>query len=270
MLTAEQRRSFAETGLLRLPQAAPEALVADMRERLWAGFDRAGIPHHGTPELSADEQRPAVKRLRHTGGLDRIYTEANPTASASVADAPTLLDDAVAERSRALLLLTLPSSAPPPWRVPHNVWHTDCPRLPGGGVPGIILLAFVDAVRPTGGGTVVLAGSHRLLATTERGLSSRQLKKSLKRHAFFRTLFSKAHAESADRDRELQEPHCVDGVHVEVVELTGEPGDAVLLDGRILHTLAPNCRMEPRLMVRGFYAGAQLRAAYSSRGMVPE
>lgn len=266
MLNEEQRQTFRATGLLRLPGAIPAAVVADMRERVWAGFDRAGLPRRGPPGIEGADLRRAVKRLRKTGGLERLYTERNPEAVASVADARELLDGAEAERSRPLLLLTLPSGGDEPWRVPHNIWHTDCPRLPGGGAPGIIVLAFVDTVRPTGGGTVVIQGSHRLLESTESGLSSRQLKKRLKHYPFFSMLFRKEPPECADRHRYLlDEPHCVAGVPVQAVELTGEPGDMVLVDGRILHTVAPNCLDAPRLMARGFFASERLASAWKVR-----
>jgi ectoine hydroxylase-related dioxygenase (phytanoyl-CoA dioxygenase family) len=40
----------------------------------------------------------------------------------------------------------------------------------------------------------------------------------------------------------------IDGVEVEVVEVTGRPGDAYLLDMRILHAGAPNASTRPRIM----------------------
>jgi ectoine hydroxylase-related dioxygenase (phytanoyl-CoA dioxygenase family) len=40
-----------------------------------------------------------------------------------------------------------------------------------------------------------------------------------------------------------------DGVPIEVVELTGAPGDLWLMDIRALHTAAPNASTAPRLMM---------------------
>jgi ectoine hydroxylase-related dioxygenase (phytanoyl-CoA dioxygenase family) len=42
----------------------------------------------------------------------------------------------------------------------------------------------------------------------------------------------------------------VHGTVVQVVELTGEPGDAVLCHPMILHAASPNCRPTPRMMRR--------------------
>jgi ectoine hydroxylase-related dioxygenase (phytanoyl-CoA dioxygenase family) len=41
----------------------------------------------------------------------------------------------------------------------------------------------------------------------------------------------------------------VEGVPLKVMELTGQPGDAWLMDLRILHAAAPNGSDRPRLMI---------------------
>jgi hypothetical protein len=44
----------------------------------------------------------------------------------------------------------------------------------------------------------------------------------------------------------------IDGVHVQVEELTGEPGDAVIMHPRLLHVVAPNSLHTPRIMLLQF------------------
>jgi hypothetical protein len=44
----------------------------------------------------------------------------------------------------------------------------------------------------------------------------------------------------------------IDGVHVRVEELTGEPGDAVIMHPRLLHVMAPNSLRAPRMMLLQF------------------
>jgi hypothetical protein len=41
---------------------------------------------------------------------------------------------------------------------------------------------------------------------------------------------------------------------IEVVELTGQPGDVWLMDMRVLHTVAPNVRSTPRVMLTQRFA----------------
>jgi ectoine hydroxylase-related dioxygenase (phytanoyl-CoA dioxygenase family) len=44
----------------------------------------------------------------------------------------------------------------------------------------------------------------------------------------------------------------IDGVDVRVEELTGEPGDAVIMHPRLLHTMAANSLDTPRMMLLQF------------------
>jgi Phytanoyl-CoA dioxygenase (PhyH) len=87
-------------------------------------------------------------------------------------------------------------------------WHADSPRLASGRPAGVQLFAFLETVEPRGGGTLVISGSHRLL--NQKG--------------------------------------AVGDVALEVVELTGAPGDAYFTDLRVLHTGAPNATDHPRTM----------------------
>ena len=52
-----------------------------------------------------------------------------------------------------------------------------------------------------------------------------------------------------DRARLLGQTGLVDGVTLEVMELTGAPGDAHFIDLRVLHASAPNATDYPRVMV---------------------
>ena len=48
----------------------------------------------------------------------------------------------------------------------------------------------------------------------------------------------------------MEEPVEVDGVPLQIVELTGEPGDAVLCHPAVLHAVSMNCSTVPRFMRR--------------------
>jgi ectoine hydroxylase-related dioxygenase (phytanoyl-CoA dioxygenase family) len=141
--------------------------------------------------------------------------------------------------------------------VPHNLWRLDLPRLPDCGIPGVQIFTFLDTVAPGGGGTLVVAGSHRLLNESKR-ISSKQLKKRLKREPYFRDLMSR---DVAGRDRFIRECSRVGDVELQVVEIHGEPGDVFLMDLRILHTLAPNAARVPRIMVTQRFLLESLRGA---------
>lgn len=119
--------------------------------------------------------------------------------------------------------------------------------------PGVNVFVFADTVRPRGAGTVVLAGSHQLVARYSARhsgtLHARELKHTLVAdHPWFRDLY-----DADDRTnriaRFMVEGTEIDGVGLRVVELTGAPGDGILMDARTLHTVAPNCVDTPRMML---------------------
>ena len=261
----DQRQTFAALGVLRMPGLIPVELVDALRERIFARLDQAGLPRSGAwPSASDDAARRVVKSLRKLSGLQGLYTDA------LCATAEALLGGPAADRSGQLLLFTPPHADPvsheprdaagsAAWRVPRTVWHTDCPRLPGASSPGIIALTYLDAVRPSGGGTVVVAGSHRLLPASAKKISSKQLKRALRRHAYFRALWSR---DDGERKRLLDRCQRVASIPLRLQELSGEPGDAVLVDGRVLHSLAPNCLPQPRIMARGFFASDAMARSY--------
>jgi ectoine hydroxylase-related dioxygenase (phytanoyl-CoA dioxygenase family) len=151
--------------------------------------------------------------------------------------------DVRAMTKRPQVLFTPPNATS--WTVPHKIWHLDMPRLGGSSLPGVQMFSFLDTVAPGSGGTLVVAGSHRLL--NDRGrISSKKAKGLLKREPYFRDLLKPREGE---RQHFLEEPGHVGDVVLQVVELCGEPGDVFLMDMRVLHTLAPNASRAPRLMV---------------------
>lgn len=68
----------------------------------------------------------------------------------------------------------------------------------------------------------------------------------------------------SDRRRYLDEPAQDGDIELQVIELTGAPGDVWLMDLRVLHSLSPNATDQPRLMAaqRHFLPEA-LEAAYT-------
>ena len=109
------------------------------------------------------------------------------------------------------------------------------------------VFTFLDTVKPRGGGTLVVAGSHRLL-NQGRFIRSKELRRLLCREVFFRELYSEDPVSVDDRLRLLDQTGTVGDVALELVELTGAPGDAYFTDLRVLHTGTPNTAAHPRIM----------------------
>ena len=126
------------------------------------------------------------------------------------------------------------------------MWHLDFLRLPNNQLPGVQMFTFLDSVKPQGGGTLVVSGSHQLL-NNQRVTSSKEVKKTLEREEkYFTRLFS---SQVENREKLLLENGQAGEVNLRIIELTGEPGDLYLADLRLLHTVAPNASNRPRLML---------------------
>jgi hypothetical protein len=147
-------------------------------------------------------------------------------------------------------LVTFPQHAP--WRLPVSGWHLDSTDRPGD--PVLVVFACLAPVRPEGGGTLVVTGSHRLTGAGGRyaGLRSAQVRDRLAADsAWFRDLLTPG--DEPDRTARLLGSSCpVDCVELEIAELTGQAGDVVLMHPRLLHAVAPNALDTPRVMLLHF------------------
>ncbi len=244
MLTDQQRATFRDQGVLRLPGFLPPALGATALSSVLAHFQQLGLWSESWcadrfPRARWPNSGVKLSPLKRAPGFAQMIT-------------PELLEavgDLLGERTRTQvldcpqLLMSLPNA--PSWEVPSSLWHVDVPRLPTDDLPGVQLFTFLDRVAPQGGGTLVVAGSHRLVKLGRR-IRSKDVKRKLAQKPFFRELMS---SDASNRAAVLQASNQVEGVDVQVVELHGEPGDVYLTDLRVLHTVAPNALTAPRIML---------------------
>ena len=258
ILSTDQRKTFAEEGLLTLRGGLPEDVWKPLADRVQSALMNAGLGDPDVPDVELKHRRKRATRALKPH-LHAVYTDELDGCASQL-----MAGDAVG-RHTALLLMTLPGQSPmgpvAQWSIPRKVWHTDAPRVSGPGVPGVIALGFLGHVLTGGGGTLFVAGSHRLLDAPGRELRSKAFRRALRKKPYFNVLLGE---DSAERARYLAQAHRVDGVDLRVVELTGEPGDVVLADARLLHAPAPNAQSTPRVMVRGFYVGRPLAEHYSA------
>jgi len=248
-LTAEQLANFDQRGVLRLPGLLAADRVRRARDYVLGRLERAGLRRDGEWRLQ-DRPRPqwpdsGVKSSKVIGNR-HPDVEALIDEPALLAAVDALLEGQAFDREiykRPQVMVTLPNIDA--WTVPTG-WHVDGPRLASGRRPGVQLFTFLDTVEAGGGGTLVIAGSHRLL-NEGRIVATGDVPRRLRKEDFFRPLYADAD-DAADRARLVTHKGAVGDVALEVVELTGAPGDAYLIDLRMLHTVAPNAAARPRMM----------------------
>ena len=150
------------------------------------------------------------------------------------------------------ILFSLPG--PGPWVLPDG-WHMDCgfehPTWP---VQSVKLFAFMGNVGPQGGGTMLLPGTHQLVdryraaLPAPTGAGKENWDAFMRHHPWLARLLDGAGL--PDHGRPLVGVAGeIDGVPVQVVELTGSPGDVVITHQHVFHARSPNTSTAPRLML---------------------
>ncbi len=148
-------------------------------------------------------------------------------------------------------IVTFPE--PGDWDVPTQLWHWDSEvDMHRDALNGLLVVGFVGTVTTGGGGTLLLCGSHRLLAAVAGRLP--EGKPARRREWLYRSepwLAALAGFGPSPLDRRavfMTQGAEVEGVPLRVVELTGEPGDMVFCHPAIIHCVSPNRGAWPRMM----------------------
>jgi Phytanoyl-CoA dioxygenase (PhyH) len=262
-LTPEQRDAFERSGVLRLDGLLPAQRVCHAREAVLRPLERLGLWKAGAWRLDAIP-RP---QWPDTGlKTSQVIGNRHPELAALVeepalaAAVDVLLEGHPYERPgpnrRPQVLFTLPNAQT--WTVPSG-WHSDRPRLASGQSAGVQLFAFLDVVEARGGGTLAIAGSHHLL-NEGRSIRPSQFGRLLRLEPFFADLMvANAATDSLQRRADLlHRTGAVDNVQLQIVEMTGAPGDVWLMDLRVLHVGSPNAAERPRMMLTFRYERSDL------------
>lgn len=159
MLTSEQREEFDRSGIARLPGAVAPEVVTEMCESVWDTVERRAEVSRNDPHTWKAQRMIGLKDLPESLNFHRIATLA-------VCEA---LDSLFGTRKwkqperRLSMLVAFPESTET-WDVPSQGWHLDYPVVRG--LEGnYAVRIFVSLVKLShgGGGTLFIAGSHRLL-----------------------------------------------------------------------------------------------------------
>jgi DNA invertase Pin-like site-specific DNA recombinase len=143
----------------------------------------------------------------------------------------------------------------------HAAWGRRAHRLEPGPRAAPVVRCFAE-VRPRGGGTLVITGSHRVVARYAASLPPRQpyeghlLVRYLRRDDWFRALSRPGDADPGQAARFMDRDHDAGGIAVRVAELTGQPGDVVLTHPWVLHS--GSCNTGSR------WCGARVRVSTSA------
>jgi hypothetical protein len=247
-LTTEQLDELDRFGVLRLPRFYPAHRIREMAARLWADLAARYGAIEDDPKTWTIERAHKFQPLVRSGAFNGLDTP----------DLRTTMDDLVGAgawdppRVWGQPLVTYPSDAT--WDLRRLAWHTDYPATPvARPLAAARFFVCLAPVRPRGGATLVVRGSHLAMMDLSRkagaAIRSADARRILEtRSSWLRALFSKT--DGTDRvSRFMESDGDICGFPVRVVELTGEPGDLILMHPGMLHSGSPNVLDRPRLML---------------------
>ncbi len=275
MLTADQRNEFNQSGIVRLPGAIAKSEVEEMLGRIWNSLRERHQIHRDAPETWPEPGSRAVEQIggayrfmgtRHIPKSETFEQVGNAVVCGALDD---LLGRGKWRRPErwGSLLVTFPESRER-WDVPYSSWHLDFPASRAmSGMAGVRIFTCLAKLTAGGGGTVFVAGSHRLVQNLVRegeSIPSAEARKQLIRaHPWVKALC--ARDEKAERVRRFMSVGTkADGVELRVVEMTGDAGDVILAHPLILHAPVANCASAPRLLLSAtaFSAGVEPMKLY--------
>ena len=250
MLTDVQRSDFDERGFLRIGGAFSAAEAAAMQHLVWDALARVHGIQRSDPSSWRRTHPSRLQGISETPGFVPI---AGPALRGAI---DALLGPGAWQVPKrwGAILVTFPVRDRP-WTVPSAVWHVDFSfALPPRPLAGVKVFTFLSDVPHQGGGTLVVAGSHRVIERFVQGRPRAQLENTRRTrlalfasHPWLQDLGSATSADDRVR-RFMDAEERIAGVPVRVVELTGIAGDIVLTHPWLLHCRAPNCADAPRFM----------------------
>jgi hypothetical protein len=243
-LTADQQEEFARKGVLSLPGFFSTTDIAIMRDRLWADLEaryRLRRQHPGSWPTASPSQ---FQKLRRSGAFAalaslKLFALADALIGAGLWEGP---------KHWGAPLVTFPSLAPV---LPRPPWHLDIGgQEPLSPLPTLRIFTFLEPVGAHGGGTLYVAGSHHHALACERfqgaPVRSVQVRDWLKQHPWFARLL----ATPTESLRSLIGVEAQVGARVVALgEMTGQPGDLIIMHPALLHAPNHNACDRPRMML---------------------
>lgn len=231
MPTSLDAKTFSETGVLALRGFVPRALTSAAHEAVLTELERLRFKVNGKIVSSKIASLPVFQQTTHLGAVVKIGAAMDRLFTHELLSAMTMLAGSVLKPSHPQLLLSLPHKEE--WSLRNLNWHLDLAPPKPDRLPGIQAFVLIDEVRPQGGATLALAGSHRL-HEARAGESA---------HGLLRQ--DEGFMSSPEKFLSPQEIH---GRRIQIVEMSGRAGDVFLMDLRVLHSPSINARKGIRMM----------------------
>ena len=249
---ADLSSEFEERGVVRVDGVFDSDVAEAMQDAVWREWRaRVGVRRDDPSTWSpapAWGQLPSAKR-------DPVFRNMVGPRLRAVADA-LLGVGWTASSGFGNLLASFPDAER--WTLPgrSGQWHSDFSfAVPMTPLPALRVFVLFGDVAPGGGGTLLVAGSHRMV---ERFIASQPDDAALpakhssepchRSNAWLSELTSGDDDEAGRIDRFLHTVTDVDGIPAQVVEACGPAGTAYVCHPWTVHCRPPNSSDRPRLL----------------------
>lgn len=222
-VTPEQKSAFEEQGYLFLKRALDRKQVEPVKAYVLNELKRLKIWSSGKTLSASIRGLPAFQQITKLSGLIRQDDLHSKVISNGVFDAILALAGTDLIPAQSQFLVSLPNQGS--WTLSGLNWHTDVSCSGRHRIPGIQAFVLLDEVKPHGGATLAIAGSHRL--GREEGASGR-VREILR--------------SSGDFESELR------ASNLSILEMSGQAGDVYLMNMGLLHTPSVNSTDKIRIM----------------------
>lgn len=234
MISEPQRDEFVEKGLIRLPGFIPGRLTRPLQEAIASELSRLGLRVGGKYHSSKLQAMPVFQQTTYLSGQVNVGRELEKLFTPELFKLMSELAQSRLEAAHPFpqLLMSLPHKEE--WSLQNLNWHLDYKNSRMDILPGIQVFILIDEVRPHGGATLALTGSHRL----HRILPGQNAHHMVRQNREF-----------TNHPEKFLEPREIEGVPVQIVEMSGDAGDVFLMDLRVLHTPSLNAQTRARVMM---------------------
>jgi hypothetical protein len=248
-LSASELEQFLTLGFVKRSAAFQAELAQAQRDAIWKELaERHGVARDDPSTWRQPAKSPRTPK-RHAS--EKGMTEALRGFVDDLLGAGSWPEPA----DWGLVLFTLPNAKA--WRLPARTWHWDSPIAPHReGAAALHIFALLAPMRPGGGATLFVQGLHRITlpyyaeldAEQRRSKHAVHRRRVMARNAWLRQLMG---TEPGPEDRVahfMERATLVDGVPLQVHEMTGEPGDVYFCHPLLAHSGAWNALDTPRMM----------------------
>jgi hypothetical protein len=250
-LSPEDLAGFEQHGYVRLPEAFSRTDALAIQDFIWSQMREQAIDRYDRSTWTAGAWAGLKDNALLERGIaaPRLCEAINQVLGSGVWSVP--------ERWGAFLI-TFPMGVSQTWELTDQAWHWDNTLVNhfGQRTTGLFIFTLYSDIQPRGGGTLLVSGSHRLieqfyhrLSPADQHLKQKSLKSRFAQSQSWLAELTGLTYESNNRtQRFMKETTEVDGVPVNVIEVTGKPGDAYLCHPAIFHAASPNHADVPRFM----------------------